>query len=216
MIVTDALNYFSGGYLFPEQSYTSGETLIKELSQYSQCKALIEEAQNVVRELGLPAVEVRFEPLSHKSRAEQDKNIIRIKTNLSASNQRDVFIFELTNVIQHKKHLEIWEAAKKGIYKSAEEYARAVEFIEYNGLNRKNVISRAMNKQNGRFFRSYMENPWEYIPVKTMGFNLFYNLFIPDWHKEHYRKYWRDLNNIKNPTTDVFKNILKITLGVQS
>src|SRR3990167_9170006 len=153
MIITDALNYFSDGYFFQEKG-TSGEALIKELSQHSPCKALIEEAQNVIKDLGLSALEVRLEPTKGGFNAEQDNNVIRIKPNLSANQQRYFFIFELTNLIQHKKHKEIWESAIKGVYKNPEEYTRAIEFTEYNGLKLANIVSRAINKHNGRFFRS--------------------------------------------------------------
>lgn len=217
MIITDALNFFSGGYLFQEKSYTSGQTFIKELSQYSPCKALIEEAQKVIQELGLAALEVRFELTKSKFDAEQEDNIIRIMPNLSAPKQRDCFVFELTNLIQQKKHMEKRESAKRDVYKSAEEYARYAEFIEYNGEKRCKAVSRAINKQNGRFFRAYLENRFMYIPIETIGFNLYYSLFIQNDHKEYHRKKWRILNqscSSENTGSKRFNNTLKIAFGV--
>jgi hypothetical protein len=194
MFVTDALNYFSGGYLFQEKSYTSGETLIKELSQYSPCRALIEEAQNVIQEQRLDALKVCFEPTKSGFDAEKEFNVIRIRPGMSAPKQRDRFIFELTNVIQHKKFMETWESAIKGVYKNPEEYARAAEFIEFTGLKRRNIVSKVMNKEKGRFFRPYFENPWEGIPIEHMEFDRYYSSYLSNNHKEHYRKGWRRVN----------------------
>lgn len=228
MIVTDFLNYYSGGSLFQEKVYTSGETLIKELSQYSSCKPTIEEALNVIQKFGLPALEVRFEPTKAGFEGERDVNVIRIRPGLSAAKQRERFMFELTNLIQHEEHNRTWESAVKGVYKNEEEYARAMEFLEFNGVKRRNIVSKAINKEKGRVFRPYFENEWERDPIESMEFDCYYSSYLPDSHKEWYRKEWRNLNNIQNTTTDIqntttsiqntttgiFNNILKVAQEV--
>lgn len=213
MFITDVLNYFSWGYLFQEKSYTSGETLIREMSQHAPCKTLIEEAQSVIKELGLSALEVRLEPTESGFDAELDKNVIIIKPNLSAATQRDCFVFELTNLIHYKKHREIQKGGQKGVYKNAEEFARAHEFIEYLGEIRCKTVSQNINKQQGRFFRPYMKNQYKYIPLKTMGFNLYYFLYNNS-HREYFRQRWREMNGIKTPPNGTFNNALKIACGV--
>lgn len=230
MFVKDALNYFSGGYLFKESSYTSGKMLIKDLSKHSPFKTLFKEAQNVVQKSGLGSLKVHLEAPKSGFNAEQDKSVIRIRPDMSAGKQRDSFIFELTNVIQHNKHTEIWGSAVKGVYQNPEEFARAAEFIEFNGLKHTNAVSKAINKEKGRFFRPYIENQWENLPLESMEFDRYYSSHLHDKHKEYYRKQWKYINNIQNtvtsdnqnpntsdnqnPNTSIFNNTLKIALGI--
>jgi hypothetical protein len=220
MFIPDAMNYFSGGYFFQEQGYNSNEPLIKELTQHASCKSLIEEAQKALQESGLPPLEVRIEPTKSGFETEKEDNVIRIRPGFSANKQRTLFIFELTNIIHHKEYIDTKKNAIKGIYKDEEEYVQAMEFIEYKGMMRTNVVTRSLNKQNGRFFRPYIENPWESVLVENMDFNLYYGSYLPTEHKEFYRREWREwraLNNSsvrENTSTEWLNNALKTALCV--
>lgn len=172
----------------------TSESLINELSRHSESHALLTEAQSVIQECGLSALEVRFEPTRTKFNAEQDRNIIRIKPGLTNAENLYYLIFELTNLVQHKTHLGIWYGAQTGFYKSAEEYARTKEFIEFNGLKRAKGIVQAINKR----INLPIMNKWENIPIENMEFNHYYSTFLADSHKEVHRQDWRNLKVI-NP-----------------
>lgn len=195
MFLTDVLNYFSWDYFFQEKGYTSGEMIIEEFCQYQPSKTLIEEAQKIIKDLGFAPLEVRFEETKSGFDAEQDRHIIRIKPNLPPSAQRECFVFELTNLIQHKKHTAIWNAAKAGMYKTSDEYARAVEFLEYYGDLQCKTISHVINNEKGRIFRPYINSKYKFVPIESMGFNLFYRLLVEENHKEYYRNAWQKLNS---------------------
>lgn len=193
MLVTDAL--------LQEKGYTSGELIIKELSQNSHCKTLIDEAQSIIQELGLAAIEIHLESTKSGFSAEQDYNIIRINPHLSSSEQRGWAIFELTNVIHHKEHQKTDIAMRNGVYKSAEDYTRAKEFIEFEGVKRWTATSRAVNKQY-QCSSPYMVNDWESIPIESMDFEIYYSQHLANHHKDYYatffnnlKKYQRDLDD---------------------
>lgn len=163
--------------LSQESFSRKGEKLIEELSRFSPCKDLIEEAQQVIKKLGLAALEVRFETPKGGFTAEQEGNIIRIRPDLHASEQRGSLIFELTNIIQHEEAQKTDRVCREGGYKSAEEFARAVELIEYQGLTRCMSITRAVNKQKGRLCKPYMECGWGGSPLNTWDLTFIISYF---------------------------------------
>jgi hypothetical protein len=192
MFVSNFLNKF---YFSTQESHSPGEKLIKELSQHSLSRALIEEAQNVTKKEKLDPLRISFEATKSGFDAERFKSVISIKPGLSDAQKRACFLFELTNIIQHKKHEKVFKSCIKGIYKTADEYARAKEYIEFKGLRRRNFVSRAINKEKGF---SYLENPWEDIPLENMEFDNYYNSYLSNNHKEYYRQNWRAIEKWRN------------------
>lgn len=171
----------------------SGKEILDELKKNPECLQLIQEAQMVLKELKLPPLEIRIEKTKNGFPSEQDCHIIRISPERSSSEQLGYAIMELTNVIQHERHVEVDRNITQ--YISAEEYAKAHELIEYEGVIKCNEITRKINIRKGSFFKPFIKNDWEYFPVQTMGFDLYYHQFLADHHKEFYRKYWRIVNN---------------------
>ncbi|MBA2726894.1 MAG: hypothetical protein H0U49_01810 [Parachlamydiaceae bacterium] len=130
-----------------------------------------------------------------------------------------------SNVLQPTLHTPFFvsEATKNGVYKSSEEFVRAIEFIEYKGLIRAKAVAQAINKEKGHFFRPYITCECEHIPIDRIGFNLFYSFFISDDHKEHNRNNWRIVNkaynisirensNCESTNKEWFKKGLKVSL----
>lgn len=193
VIISNAINYFSDSFLKKECSVASSEILVKQLSACPQSKALLEEAQQVIKELALNASDVHFEQPTSGHRAETQGNIIRIDPKLPASEQRYLLIFELTNIIQLKTFAETAYFAKNG---TAEDFIRAMEHIEYNGLIRAQAIGQAINKEKRRLFKPYIEVPSPYLPLKIMGFNLYYRFFVSNKHKETHRRNWKVTRNM--------------------
>jgi hypothetical protein len=177
------------------EPFATGEAIIQELSLFPKSKALIDEARKELQENDLSNLEIRLEKPESGFEAEQEGNIIRITPGLSAPRQLSNAVFELHNVISERKYMALQNAAKNGIYKSAEEYARAAEYLEIKGkISRMNQITREINQLKACDSNSpYIDNYLEKFP-DNMAFDQLYNEFIPDNHKEYYRNEWRSLN----------------------
>ncbi|HSW73493.1 MAG TPA: hypothetical protein VLG44_08835 [Chlamydiales bacterium] len=65
-----------------------------------------------------------------------------------------------------------------------------MESIEYNSVIRWRGIATAINN---RQTACKVDNPWENIPIETMGFDHYYKYHLSENHKEYYRKGWREL-----------------------
>lgn len=194
--------YSSGSY-----SFDPGEMLLKELFECPQIRVLIKEAQKIIVEEGLDALKVCFEETKSGFDAEREDNVIRIKPDLSIAKQRSCLVFELTNVIQYKKFKKVHKSAFRGVIKTAEEFARAKELIEYEGLRRQNLICRSINQEKGY---SYLESPWVDVNLETIDFDTFYNSYLSEEHKEYQRKQFESsrpsfieavFNQIFNPSS---------------
>jgi hypothetical protein len=191
MSIFNRINYFFSGDLCNEKPYISDKVLIKELSQFRPIQTLLEEAKLVLQEFNLPELKVHLERTRSGFRADQQGNIIRIDPDLPASEQRYSAIFELNNLIQLKVNVKIINDTVKSVFKSSEEYVRAVEFMEYNSVKRTRSIARQINKLKGSFFKPYIKITGKHFPVEIMGFNFYYNYFLGTRHKEHHRKNWK-------------------------
>ncbi len=128
------------------EPFTTGEAIIQELSLFPKSKALIDEAEKELQESGCPNLEIRLEKTISGFEAEKQGNIIRISPDLSARRQLSHAVFELHNITSDRKHTALENAAKNGRYKSAEEYAKAAEHLEFEGkISRINQIVREIN-----------------------------------------------------------------------
>lgn len=175
---------------FFNNTCTPSEAILKELNAFPECAALIKEANDVIGRCKLPPLEIRFEKTKGGFPAEQDNNIVRIKPGQTAGNILGYALIELANLTQHEKFLTVHKKYIKGDYASAEEYARAMEFIEYHNCIRRNHITTKINKSFPRYFRHYMENEWENCSLKAIGFDKYYSKYLANHHKKYYRKYW--------------------------
>jgi len=136
MIISDCINYYSSGSLCQRSPHVSGETLLKELCATPEGADLVREAEEKLHASNLLKLDIRIEKTTNGFLAENLRNIIRVNTGNSRELQLFLLIFELTNTIQNKEHKKVSTNALLGIYRTAEEFAKAREYIEYKGLLR--------------------------------------------------------------------------------
>ncbi len=177
-----------------KESFTTGDAIIEHLNSFPESAALIKEAQETMQKYG-KSLEVGLDNTVNGQDAETTGGFIRIEPKLLASRQLELVVFELTNVIHYPEFRKVRRELLRGVYKSAEEFARAIEFIEYNGIIRSMQVIQGINKRRGHYFRPYIENHWAHLPLESMGFDHYYTKFLSSSHKEIYREQWRSLND---------------------
>ncbi|HEV8052802.1 MAG TPA: hypothetical protein VGP47_09920 [Parachlamydiaceae bacterium] len=199
-MVTKCLGSVCSGDFFSiiNTPYISGETLAKELSLFPESNLLIKEAQKKITNAGFGRLEVLVNKTITGFNAETLKNRITIMPDLPASTQRRLFLFELTNVIAHQEMEKTWQKMLQGIYKSPEEYARAKERVEFNGIIRYNNLAKTIN---GKCVCNipYLENYWEPFPIgiiglEAVGFENYYSYILDDDHIQFYRTQWKEIH----------------------
>jgi hypothetical protein len=163
--------------------YTAGEAILRELSLFPESKVLIDEAQKALKDLGLGPLDLRVEQTRAGFDGEQGGRTIRIKPGLTPERQRYVAIFELTNIINYSVHL----ATRYKDYASADDYARAKEYTEYNGLIRALKLAQEINAQKGP---NYVKTNWEGLNPEEISFEHFYRHVIAEEHKNYYKREW--------------------------
>lgn len=183
-------------------NYTPDE-IAESLKMFPECIALIEAAQSVLKNRGLPPLEVKIEPTKGGFQAETDKNIIRIAPGSSRAKQRYSFLFELTNVLQGEKFRAIFQNLNN--YKSAEEYAREMELIEFNGVLQ---IRTTIKKINAKVESNYISDTWGNHSLEEMEFDHFYKNLLCKEHIQHYENYWNNYKGINQQAPNVVKHAL--------
>lgn len=203
---------------FFNNTCTPGEAILKELNAFPECAALIKEANDVIARCNLPPLEIHIEKIEGGFRGQQCSNVIKVAPGLTAPITLSTAIFELTNLTQHEKFLAVNQKLIKGDYTSAEEFAKAMEFIEYHGVIRENDIAQRINTQRKRYFKPYIDNPYKKYSLKTIGFDQYYNTLIDNNHKEYYRKGWvkyqadkaKSQADMANYEEEMRKNLAKV------
>ena len=190
--MTSSVNFYSVGSREP---FATGADILQELRLFPKSRALIDEVNDELQKSGIPNVEICTQKTEPGFEGDQVGNRIGVNTGLSAPWQLRVAVFELHNILSHRKFEAVLQAARNGSYKSAEEFAKAAEYTEFEGkIPRMNQITREINFLKGcKFKRPYIESGFEQYP-DNMEFEEYYKV-LPDDHKEYYRKVWRSLDS---------------------
>lgn len=176
----------------PSTSHQYGHTLLYELERQQETAALLAEANQVVQKLGEKPVRISVVNQTHSGfKAEALNNHIWVKKDLPIEIQRGSVLFELTNVIHMPKFRQIRLDLTEGKFASAEEYTRAMEKVEYEGLVRCMDIFKKINQQNTDKWINNAFSP--YANSLNNGFDYYYQHLLHDNHKDYHRSYWLQL-----------------------
>lgn len=155
--------------------------LLSQIASSTLGQDLYLEAQKVIKERQWNRLEIHLEEIEGGFKAQQVKNIIRIKPDLPYSEQFALCIFELTNVIHFKARLDAWKNSD-----NAEHYAKSVELLEYKGLQMIMPIVDQINTLNQK--KLFIDK--DIWPDCTLSFEEYYETLEPE-HINFYRKGWQ-------------------------
>lgn len=118
--------------------------------------------------------------------AETSGSTITIKPTSNCCDATESLLFELHNVESQTTFKKIDDDAAKGLY-SREDYTRANEQVEYQGLKRSWETFAKCKKAwgCGAGAKSFADGF-----KKSKSFDDYYKHYLVNSHKNHYRKYW--------------------------
>lgn len=104
--------------------------------------------------------------------------------------QRGAALFELTNIVQRVKFAQVHFNLRNNEYNNAEDYVRAMEKIEFEGI----VAVVGIEKEiNSRLQEIWIDTKFSNIPKAIIGnrdFENYYKNHLADEHKAFYRRSW--------------------------
>ncbi len=166
-----------------------GHTLVQELIDQQEAGALLAEANQMMQSLREKPVRISLVDQTISGfRAETLNNQIWVKKNLPREMQRGSTLFELTNIIHLPRFRQIKQDLKAGKFATAEEYARSMEKVEYDGIARCVDIFQKINAQKKTKWVHHVFLP--HAKSLSKGFDHYYRALLKDTHKEHHRKMW--------------------------